>query len=220
MSKLQRFFNFIAVFGFFLAVAILFYTYIGKFCLGSFCLGPFFLDLHKTSTFWGIAVSAVALVITCYFVILAREAYKLEQDAVKTINKLEQDAGKTINQLVSESKKVLETLEESQKNLKGSQQSLAELTWELCTQQYYILCKQGNGGSIGSKMLLVRGRLGYLFPMLEQPKRIQCIRSDLAKYGIKEDMLPLRNIYDDPYEPPEIRKSAKFAHNAIAARIS
>ena len=72
---------------------------------------------------------------------------------------------------------------------------------------------------MASRILRARGQLGYLFPMLEEKRRIQCFISDLAAHGTRDDLDHLVKIYADPKESPEIRKSAKFANNAIRARL-
>jgi len=186
------------VVGFVLSLVTFLYASCGSFCLGTFYLGPYFLDLHKTSTFWGIAVSAVALVITCYFFLLMYDAFKIVKEVSDLKTKLEKE---------------LESLDNAKKNF-------AELTWETYTNQYNLLCKQGKGGSLASGLLRSRGQLGYLFPMLEQKKRIQCFMSDLAKHGTEEDLMPLVRIYADPDVLPKIKASAKYANDAIRARLS
>jgi len=96
--------------------------------------------------------------------------------------------------------------------------SLAESMWESYTLQYALLCKVGNGRSIATEMMRSRGKLGYLFPMLETQRRIRCFY-DLAKYGKEEDMEPLQKIVDDSDLSDEIRNSAKYAIDAIDIRV-
>ena len=151
MSERQSVINFIAVFTFFLVVAIFWYAHFGSFCMGTFYLGPFFLDLHKTSTFWGITVSAVALVTASYLVILTLNASTMVKE---------------VNELKEKTKREVDSLRESRKNF-------ADSLWESYTNQYNLLCKQGKGGSLASKLLRSRGQLGYLFPMLEEKNRVR-----------------------------------------------
>jgi len=74
------------------------------------------------------------------------------------------------------------------------------------------------GFHLASRILRRRGQLGYLFPMLEEKKRIQCF-FDLAKVGEREDVDPLRTIGKDKCESKEIRNHAILAHNAIVERL-
>ena len=95
----------------------------------------------------------------------------------------------------------------------------ADLLWESFTLQSASILKAGCGGNIANEVLHSRGKMGYLFPMLKQKKRIQCFYSDLAIYGSEEDIEPLQNIVDDRLEPQIIRDNAQYAIDAIKARF-
>jgi len=146
-NRFHCFVVFCAVFGFALASALSLYAGIGTVRLGTSFFGKSFLDLHKTSTFWGIAVSAVALVITCYFVILAKEAHRMEREISKSINDMISESKEKLETLFSESRGRLETLfsecreqlerlEELYRNLEASGNNLAISLWDSYTMQY------------------------------------------------------------------------------------
>ena len=138
-NRFHCFVVFCAVFGFALASALSLYAGIGTVRLGTSFFGKSFLDLHKTSTFWGIAVSAVALVITCYFVILAKEAHRMEREISKSINDMISESKEKLETLFSEYRERLELLDELYRNLEASGNNLAISLWDSYTMQYNLL---------------------------------------------------------------------------------
>ena len=219
MSERKRYFlDFFAVFGCFTTTALLIVSFV------FYRIDSFVIDLNKTLGFWGVVVSAVALVVSCCFVFLAFDAYRHIREIAELKKKIEDSQKSFVESLenLEEAQKNFtksqEIIAESQKSLATSRKNFAESMWDSYTLQYASLSKLGNAGSIATYVLLSRGRLGYLFPMLEPQQRIQCV-SDLAKVGTQEDMAPLRRIFNDPSESQAIRHSAGFAHNAICARL-
>lgn len=182
-----------------------------------------FCEIEKTSGFWGIVVSAVALVIACYLVFLAMDAdrrVKRLSMSMRKIKKEQESLSKSLIALVDAQKTLVtkhESLVTSQESFTVSRKSFAESMWDSYTLQLAILGKIGKAGSIAVEMRRARGKLGYLFPMLDDNKRLQCL-DDLAKDGDGEDIPALKKIADNQSESPEIRNKANDAIAAIKTR--
>jgi len=87
------------------------------FLVSSYFCSSIVINPSKTLGFWGILVSAVALVVACYFVILAIDAYGY----------------------VSRVRAALRSIEETQRNLEASRYNLATSLWDSYTLQYNLL---------------------------------------------------------------------------------
>jgi len=196
----------------------------------------FFRDLDKTLGFWGITVTAVALVITSFFVVLALEAYKQAQKAADQWESVEEkekslvelrksldEANKSITELQESfggtQKFVKESITELQESITESQESqtiFAKSAWASYTLQLMSLGTTENA-DVAAELRHSRGKLGYLFPLLDVETRMQCF-SDLAKDGTEEDIVLLRKIVDNKSESEEIRKIALGTIEAILLR--
>jgi len=185
-----------------------------------FCNDSVFNDLNKATGFWGIVVSAVALVVTCYLVILAIDAFGHVQALSDLKKKYENDL-----ESLNASHKALKTsymsLDMSLEYLVGfldeSRNNLAESLWESYSQQTASLSVVGGAGLLATEIKHSRGKLGYFFPTISPTKRIQCF-DDLAKAGTEEDIAPLQKIAEDESEAEPIRTSAQNAIIMIQAR--
>lgn len=154
-----------------------------------------FCDIEKTAGFWSIVVSAVALVVSCFFVILAFEAYK----QVRVVSDLKRQ------------------IEEEQKSLVKSRENLAESMWDSYTLQLAVLGKLGKADSIANEIRHSRGKLGYLFPMMKDDQRMQCF-DDLAKVGDREDIVFLYKILNSIFVTDEIKDKATATIKMIYSR--
>ena len=85
----------------------------------------FFSNLDRTTGFWGVVVSAVALVVTCFFVILAIDSYKQIQKVAKLRRQIEKGQ-KTLEETQKIHAETLKNLEKTQANHAESQKNHAE----------------------------------------------------------------------------------------------
>ena len=189
-------------------------------CLHYVFQNPFFQCPENVVGFWGFVITAVALVVSSYIVILGFMAEKKFRETTNLINEKVESLEKSLGEAQKASgliKTQVTSLTSSHKSLCESQNDLAESMWDSYTQQYVSLTRRGGAVLLANRIQRSRGKMGYLFPLIREKRRILCFY-DLAKAGTEEDIAPLQRIVDDEFASEPIRTSAQYAIDVIRAR--
>ena len=148
-------------------------------------------------------VSAVALLITAYFVILAIDAYS----SVQAIKRIKEDVQSDVNGITNR-KKELDIL------LRAYTQSLYD---GLETQ--IELAELSKSEKLRNDLVIAQARMSYRYPMLDKKTRIELL-SKLYDIGELQDINNVKILMLDPNEDTQIKEYAELVFENLKSMFN
>jgi len=182
-----------------------------------------FLQFSSTAfkEMMGVFISAVALVITAYFVILVIDAYSSVQEIKKIKENIQQD----VNEIANEIKKMKGDVQRDVNEMTNQKKELYSL---LCayTQSLYdgletqieLSERVSKSEKVRNDLYLIQARMSYRYPMLNKQTRIELLRK-LHDIGELEDINNVRLLIINPNEDAQIKEYAELVFENLKSKF-
>ena len=186
-------------------------------------------SLDKVATLLGIIISAVGLVITVFFVILATEAYfhvKKTRESLEDFQRKKSQFDDQLDDLLqrhSESKKDLDDFHKKKSQFDIQSNDLLQRNSEsLCEnlEALIALADLSRSKKLRNKLVLEQARLSYRYPMRDKDVRLALLKK-IEAIGEEEDIFNIqKNIIDNSDEDEEIKDCARTVLQELKQRLN